>query len=373
MFTLVTLLLLALGSYIFLGLLLRGNIAPVPAFEQQWLPSVSVIVAAKNEEAYLRECLSALGQLDYPEEKLEIIIVNDASTDRSAEIIETFQQNISTLIHIRLAEGEKPKQGKAGALLIGIEKSHGEILFITDADCIVPPTWIREVLLGFREHIGVVGGFTLLIQPANLWQKIQAYDWRFLLSIAAAASQLNKPISWVGNNLAVRRSTYEQVGGYQNLDAGFVEDFVLIDVIERETAWQCRFFASPNSIVRTHAADTVSQLIAQRKRWGIAISAARPFGWWIMLTGFASHFLILISLFVAPLWGAIALLAKCSVDFLIFTQSKSALQEPFNTSGFLLYEIYAIFHSILLPLLLLVDRRILWKGEQLSIPKNVSS
>lgn len=367
-----TLLLLTIASYTFLGLLLRGNVNPTPVAEKNWLPTVSVVVAAKNEEAHLGECLVSLANLDYPADRLEIIIVNDASTDKSAEIIEAFEHDISMLKHIHLAKGEKTKQGKAGALLAGIEKSRGEILFITDADCVVPHTWIRDLLGGFHERVGVVGGFTLVKQPTSLWQKVQAYDWRFLLSVAAAASQLNKPISWVGNNLAVRRSTYEQVGGYQNLEAGFVEDFMLINVIEKETAWQCRFYASAKSAVRTNAADSLHQLISQRKRWGMAISAARPFGWWIMLTGFAGHFMILFALLVAPLWSALAFIAKCGVDYLIFVQSRSVLREPFKTADFILYEIYALFHSLLLPLLMLFGGRISWKGEYFKSSKSIT-
>ncbi len=364
MLLLITLLFFSTSSYVFLALLLRGNIQQPPRSATPWEPVVSVIVAAKNEESYLRDCLTSLAQLDYPSEKLDIIIVDDASTDGSGEIIKNFTTD-PRFSSLRLEHDQKEKSGKAGALLAGFEKSCGEIVFMTDADCQVPPAWIQTMLHGFGERIGIVGGFTLVNKPKTLFEKVQALDWLYLLSVASAASQLNKPITWVGNNLAVRRQAYDNVGGYRKLDDSFVEDFALINAIEHQTTWQCRFYASPDSAVRTRAAASLRQFYAQRKRWSLGISSARPFGMWVMLSGFLTHLLLFV---VAPfswqtaLWTA---LAKMLVDYLVFHPSRKILQEPCPWPFFLLYELFYIVYTALLPILLLFDRHISWKGAEM--------
>lgn len=362
---LTTLLILSLASYIFLGLLLRGNIQAIPIRQSSWQPTVSIVVAVRNEEKYLRDCLTSLSRIDYPEEKLDIIVVDDASSDGSTSIIESFAKNFN-VDFVRLEEGQKEKPGKAGALLAGIEKSRGEIVFITDADCIVPQSWVRDMLAGFHKRTGIVGGFTLLQPPVTIFEKLQAMDWFFLLSVASAASQFNKPITWVGNNLAVRRAAYDQVGGYRQLGESFVEDFALIDAVDRETEWQCRFYASPGSLVRTHAATTWNELYTQRKRWGLGVSSARPFGLWIMWSGFLVHLFLIVSIFFSFPLAILALIVKIGMDFLILQRSRHILKESFRTAEFLLYEPYYILYSMVLPLFLLIDRQVIWKGAELS-------
>ncbi|MBN1558817.1 glycosyltransferase [candidate division KSB1 bacterium] len=361
---LLTLLLLSVCCYTLLGLLLSRNIQAMPAACDAWAPTVSVIIAARNEEASLRSCLGSLAQLDYPEDKLEIIVVNDASTDKSAQIIDSFQNVCSNMQHIQLAPDEKEKAGKAGALLIGIEKSVGEIIFFTDADCQVSRDWIRDMLNGFGQDVGVVGGFTLLTRGDTVLARMQALDWHFLLSIASAASHLNKPISWVGNNLAVRRSAYVEMGGYRRLGDSFVEDFALINAIEKQTRWQCRFYASPKSIVRTFPARTIAELYAQRKRWSTGIAGARPFGWWVMTTAFVSHLSLVISLALSPTLAIIMLLVKSSVDILILRRSSKLLDESLRSSHVIAFEIYYILSSLLLPIAMIFDHRVAWKGAE---------
>jgi cellulose synthase/poly-beta-1,6-N-acetylglucosamine synthase-like glycosyltransferase len=356
---------LSLCCYLFLGLLLRGNINAIPLSTEEWQPRVSVVIPARNEEAYLADCLSSLQKIDYPSEKVEIVIVNDASTDRTADVIAHFASRLKNLKNVALLQKEKVKPAKAGALLAGIEHSKGEVIFFTDADCRVPSSWIRDLLRGFRENVGIVGGFTLLPQNKKLFEKLQALDWQYLLSIAGAASQLKKPITWVGNNMAIRRHAYDQVGGYREIRDSLVEDFALINAIEKQTTWQCRFYASPHSVVRTQPAASWRQLYEQRKRWSLGIVGARPFGWLIMTTAFLLHVFILLSFIFCPICALISLSIKMATDLLIFKQSSARLNESFKIQFIFLFQLYYIFSSLVLPILLLFDRRIHWKGIDL--------
>src|SRR5713101_3554770 len=129
---------------------------------EEYEPTVSVIVAARNEEHCIQQCIDSLLKLEYPREKLEITIVNDGSTDRTREIAEMSTDNSAALKVISAMQGEGNLRGKANAISQGIDASSGEILMFTDADCTVPERWVKETVRYFDNGVGVVGGFTLL-------------------------------------------------------------------------------------------------------------------------------------------------------------------------------------------------------------------
>ncbi len=124
-----------------LWLILRGSRADIPSAAAP-LPRVTVVVAARNEERLITTLLDGLSRQDYPTDLLEIIIVNDNSTDRTpivvSEFIESLRQH--SAISIRLIFNPFP--GKKRAIRYGIEKSSGELILTTDADCTVRPGWV---------------------------------------------------------------------------------------------------------------------------------------------------------------------------------------------------------------------------------------
>ncbi len=353
----------SLSIYVLLAIVTSRNLTSIPPRRNNWQPNVSVVVACKNEDENLGDLFHSLSHLDYPAEKLEIIIIDDASTDQSAHLIRQFRAENPGLIHVALADGEKEKPGKAGALLAGIEKSRGEVLFITDADCRIPPGWIVSLLSAFQANIGVVGGFTLIDRPRSLFERLQALDWQFLLSVAAAAAHMGRPITWVGNNLAIRRTAYDEVGGYRNVRNSLVEDFALIDAIERGGKWSCRFYAMPQGVVKTRAAASIRQLYHQRKRWAAGISGARPFSWLFMGAAFLTHIFIVAAPIACPPCAVAALLLKIWSDRRILSKSAALLQEKTSLKELALFQPYYIAYSILLPFLLILDRRVVWKDQ----------
>jgi cellulose synthase/poly-beta-1,6-N-acetylglucosamine synthase-like glycosyltransferase len=351
-----------LSLYVILAFMLSIRLSRAPK-EILWEPSISIIVAARNEEKHLPACLEALARLEYPADKLQIVLVNDASTDGSAQIMQTF---CSTRPHFHLVEllaGEKRKPGKAGALLAGIERSSGEIICVTDADCLPPPTWIRGLLSMFQLRVGMVGGFTVMEPAQTVIQEIQALDWIFLLSAASAVSLFNRPISWVGNNLAFRRQVYEQVGGYTRLGDSLVEDFALINAIRRETTWRCLFYPSPASTVCSTPAATLRELYRQRRRWTTGVGVAPPAGLALMAIAAATHLSLLAGLLFSP-WAFLGIIFKAAVDWVMIRCTSRILQVQTPGGRFILFEIYFMLYTIIMPVLMLFDRKIVWKDAQ---------
>lgn len=343
-----------------LALLIRR---PAASSAGDWQPSVSVIVAARNEERLLPACLQALADLDYLPPKLEIILVNDASTDATGRLMREVCAKDPRFKLVELAPGEKRKIGKAGALLAGIERSRGEVICITDADCRPSPSWVRGLTSMFTPQTAVAGGFTVLEPSRGAIQAVQALDWLFLQSAASTSASYNLPISWFGNNLAFRRQAYEQVGGYEGIRDSLVEDFALINAVRRQTAWRFAFYPSPASMVRSVPAATLADLYRQRRRWSTGVSQTPPFGSLLMIAAAAAHLTLLIGLLTTP-WAFAALAAKTALDGLMIGRAAKRLHVCAPMSYLLLFEVYFILYTLVMPLLMLVDRKIVWKDAQ---------
>ncbi len=331
-------------------------------------PFISIIIAVKNEAVTLEKCIQSLVSLNYPVEKMEIILVDDDSKDQSAQIISKYTKVHPHIKYIYLESKNKKRPGKAGVLLEGIDQSHGEFLFFTDADCSVPENWITTLLQRFSPQTGLVGGYTLLDKKhdrLSISGKIQSMDQLFLVSVAAACGILGKPASWMGNNLALRRSVYEQVGGFRKLGFSLVEDFALIDALNKQKKWKINFTTSPSAVVKSQPVSTITGFYQQRKRWYIGAKAARPFAKSLMGICILSHLIIMTGWLFLPLQLYFAgLLIKIVSDFLVVLPVVKKFDRFDLLKYFLPFQILYFGYSVFFPVLFLFDSKVKWKGEQ---------
>ena len=120
------------------------------------IPLVSVIIPVRNDQQKIHKCLVSLLKMDYPPDRREILVVDDDSTDQTAEIINRFP--------VQYLRQERP--GSAAARNRGIEASRSEVLAFTDADCVVSTGGLRELVQGFEnEKVGAVAGEVVAYPP----------------------------------------------------------------------------------------------------------------------------------------------------------------------------------------------------------------
>jgi len=181
---------------------------------QSFTPRISVVIAARNEADRIQACLNSLEQLDYPEDRYEIILVDDHSTDATPRLIQQYCTRHPNWKFIPLNQKSSELRGKKHALLTGIAAARGEIIFTTDADCVVPPGWLRHMSRYFENDVTMVLGYSPLIERPGVWHKLLAFDNLFSAIVAAAPTQLGHPISSVGRNLAYRKDAYNDVGSF---------------------------------------------------------------------------------------------------------------------------------------------------------------
>ena len=363
-----TFLIIATIAYVLLMLFLCMGLARADKVSKVKanLPTVSIIVAARNEENSIEQCLHSLIEIDYPRDKLEVIIVNDNSTDRTAQIIESFFPKYPFLKTLTPPPEQGNLRGKTNAITLGIEASSGEILMFTDADCTVQPLWVRETIQYFDERTGIVGGFTRL-EAKRSFEGIQTLDWIFLFGLASAMAGWGAPITAIGNNLSIRRSAYDQTGGYPKIPFSVTEDYALVQAVLQKTNYRLRFPMNNNTLVNSKACQSWQQLYRQKQRWGVGGLDMVAHGNIMMAIGW----LFELSLLVALLGSAsyiivcIAFLCKTIMDMSFLWKPLRRFDLLSYIKYFPIFEVYFSLYGLVIPIIAVLSRKIIWKERKL--------
>lgn len=166
------------------------------------VPTVTVVVAAHDEEAVIGRRLENLLALDYPAEKLEIVVTSDASTDRTHELVERFAPRVRLIVNAR--------GGKVAAQDRAVRETAGEVVAFSDANATWAPDALRTLVRSFADpDVAYVCG-RLVLQDAEGGNKEGAY-WRYELWLRASESRLHSVTGGNGSIYAIRREDYVEV------------------------------------------------------------------------------------------------------------------------------------------------------------------
>lgn len=227
-------------------------------------PFVSVVIAARNEDAYLGRCLDSLGAQTYPTDRYEILVVDDDSTDRTRQVAEQYDavRVLSPLpAYADYAAKKRP-------MASGIAEARGDLILTTDADCTTEPGWIEATVSHFTENVDVVVGYSSVAPVGQGWvHRLQAFD--FFAMLAAAAGAIGAGSLWAatGQNLAYRKRLFDRVGGYTSVAGRASGDDVLLAQLFRKAGAQATFCFDPAGHTTTWRVESLRGLIRQRTRW----------------------------------------------------------------------------------------------------------
>lgn len=324
------------------------------------LPVVSVVVAARNEEENMVRCLDSLVNLDYPKEKLDIIIADDHSTDRTSAIIQDYARRFPFVRYYAVQASNI--KGKGNAIHQAVLISKGEFVLMTDADCAVQPTWAKETLNYFTDETGLVCGITTP-RSSRLFEKVQELNWTYLLSTGSAVAAIGYPIGGIGNNFSFRKRAYLDVGGYAEVRFSVTEDFALFQAIKK-TKWKIAYPALRETQNITEPVQTLAELYKQQKRWILGGTSADWKSWITLMVGFSTHLFSALSFAMFPIKTALTMLAvKFGADALFLLTPLIRLHMLRLAPSFLFFELYQYALIIFVPIALLFDRKIVWKGR----------
>jgi len=223
------------------------------------LYSLTIIIPAYNEEASIAATIESALNIDYPREKLEIIVVNDGSKDKTYEIAKKFESKQHPYVRVLT----KPNGGKGSALNLGISKAKGEIVITMDADTFVNPDAVKEMMKHFyNDRVMAVTPAMMVYKPNKIWQRVQQIEYNLGVFLRKAFSTINAVHVTPGAFSAYRKVFFERYGSYD--EHNITED---LEIALRIQSHHYIIENAPKAVVYTIAPSKFRELMIQRKRW----------------------------------------------------------------------------------------------------------
>ena len=328
-------------------------------------PKVSLLLAARNEEKLIMRSLHAINALNYPKDKLEILVGNDASTDKTAELVADFIQDKPWFNLHQITETVGKGRGKANVLGQLAHHASGEIYFITDVDVKLPKNWILALLQEFdSEKVGIASG-TTKCERGGLFATLQAMDWLHFMGYIKAFANVGVGCTSVGNNMAVRAKAYWQTGGYENIDFSITEDYKLFKEVTTR-GWEWRTIMGADSLGLAWHIPEVSEMLHQRKRWLIG-ARELPLNWKAMIVLYGLYVPALLFLLATGSWFGPVLVFKYFLQSMFIIILRKKVGRPaFDFVGLhlFLYEFYVLANTFATAVFYFMPVKSVWKGRE---------
>ena len=236
---------------------------------KEFTPKVSIVIAMRNEENEVERLLQNLQSQIYPTDKLELILVNDHSTDNTLNIL-----NSSQLDNLQVINMSKGEFGKKNAIKKAIELASGDIILASDADCSFNPKWVQTMAIYFTdENIKLVSGPVAYHKQKGIFLSLQALEFSSLIGSGAGAIGVNNAIFCNGANMAYRKEIFLEVNEFSIDTSVSGDDVFLLHSVKAKYPNSIAFAKEQSAIVITDAVQTVSGFINQRKRWAAKSSS----------------------------------------------------------------------------------------------------
>ncbi len=255
-----------LGLYLFL---LKGwkGIETYSLKSSNFKTSVSILIAARNEEDKIFSTISDILAQDYPADLFELIVVDDHSSDRTSEIVLSFANRGVKLIVLN--ENKPLNSYKKKAISEAIKFSDSELIVTTDADCRMGPDWLKTII-GFYESgdYKMISAQVIYFEEKSIFEELQTIEFLFLSGLGAAGIGNKMPSTCNGANLAYRREVFIELKGFQGIDdLASGDDELFLHKVASVYPDGIGFCKSKDAVVYTHAKGNLDEFIQQRKRW----------------------------------------------------------------------------------------------------------
>ncbi len=350
---------------------LRRLVGSVRLGDAECVP-VTVIVSARNEERDLPRCIESLRALDYPAGKLQIVLVDDHSTDSTGQIIAAVAAADSRVTAVDAAA--LPPNGleaKARGVAYGFTRATGDWVFITDADAAVHPQWIRHMLGRVAPQTGMVGG-VVVVDADGALGTVERVSWAYTQLFNLGLAGWRIPFICVGPNMAIRRSVYVEAGGLESVEFRVAEDLALFMMVAHsKTHAGVQSYADAETVAAVRPVPSAMHLISQQRRWlggGMAegwvyrVALLAAF-WW----GFGVSAYSLLGWMLDWRWWVVFVMAKAGVDGIALGMQQGRMRLRHHLRYLYAIELYHLFIFMVLAPSFLVSGRIRWMGDGYSI------
>lgn len=231
---------------------------------RSYTPTVSVLIPAWNEAVGIKDTIVSVLKTNYP--KLEIIVINDGSTDQTHEVVTSFiaQYNVVHKVNgARLIYKSIPNGGKARALNVGLEIATGEILVTIDADSAMRPKTIENMVKHFTDaRVASVAGNVIIGNRTRAIGLIQQLEYHYGFYFKKADALLNAVYIVGGAAAAYRRELVVSLGGF---DESMITEDIEMSTRLQDEGHYVRY--APDAVVYTEGPSDFTGLCKQRLRW----------------------------------------------------------------------------------------------------------
>lgn len=335
---------------------------------------VTILIAARNEEDSILACIQSCLNQNYPSNKLEVIVVDDQSEDDTYDLLESFED--PRFVHMRLGVYKRTtiKGSKKKAIAYGVNHAKGELIFTTDADCLVAPDWIQSMIPFFNDpKVKLVSGPVKITNRSSLIARFQTLDFSAngLVNAAGIKSGLHYLCS--GANLAYRKQVFLEHNVYEdNYHIASGDDIFLLEKIKSVYPDGIVFSKLANSIVETQAVSNWTDLIKQRLRWAGKMRHITDWNLkWIPALIWIQRILLLSFLVVAISLGSVnyilasitAIMLQLLLDFLLQYDACRFYKISKWQIWFIVLEPLHTIYFILLGIASWLPVSIEWKGR----------
>ena len=289
---------------------------------------ISVVIPVRNEESNLVALFESLKQQSYPSSRFEVVMVDDHSTDRSWDIIQSLSKEHLNIRPISLAGAPvrtTPIHAhKKFAIEMGIEHATGELIVTTDADCVFDPDWLFNIAAFYRFTKAKFIAAPVKIRSGRSFLSVfQSLDFLTLQGITGASVHKRFHSMCNGANLAYEKAAFYEVNGFSGIDnVASGDDMLLMYKIYNQHPESVFYLKSKNAIVTTNPVSNWRDFLNQRIRWA---SKATHYDdkkiFWILLLVYCTN-LCFVILAIASFWKAtwfflfvLLLIAKILVEF----------------------------------------------------------
>ena len=276
--------------------------------------TVSILIPFKNEEQNLRSLLNDLVNQNYPKEKLELIFIDDKSTDKGKKIIKEFEEKHQHITYISSTEN-----GKKNALKIGTQKATSEIIIHTDADVILNRNWVNSIVNSFNDEKILLSFGSVIFEYNSFFEKLQSLELISLSGIAASSGIIKHPILISGANLAYRKNLKQTfVDSINNIASG--DDMFFLEKVKNEYPNSIKYIKDTNNIVRTKAEKSIRSFIHQRIRWAGKTKKIKDVE--VILSGLISFLanISIIVILISSIWSNLILFMIIALIIKFFTE-----------------------------------------------------
>ncbi|HTE00908.1 MAG TPA: glycosyltransferase [Mucilaginibacter sp.] len=262
--------LLLTGIYLFvLAYLIKGWAAlkRPKTVQVDFNTKVTVLIAARNEDERITYTIEDILAQDYPKHLIEIIIVDDHSTDRTADIIRSYADRGVKLLQLNEDKPLNSYKKKAIAQAIGM--SNGDLMVATDADCRMGSAWLSSVVSYYQTNdLVMISSPVTYFEERSLFEYMQTLEFAYLIGIGAAFIGNGRASTCNGANFAYRKDVFYEVGGFAGIDdLASGDDELLLQKVAEGYPHRIGFLKRREAVVYTHAKHTLNEFLQQRRRW----------------------------------------------------------------------------------------------------------